>query len=115
MVDRDYINLICSLLSCGEKVQMEFKGSSMQPTIPSPCKILVSKPGEITIGGIYVYITPEPYSSLVCHRLIVQSEEKLFFQGDNRKNIDQFVTRESIIGRCIAYIINDRVFSLEEG
>ena len=115
MVDREYINLICSLLSYEEKVQMDFKGSSMQPTIPNPCKILVSKSGKITIGHIYVYVTPEPYSCLVCHRLIAQSEEKLFFQGDNRRSADQFETRESIIGRCIAYILNNRIVPLEEG
>ena len=74
-----------------------------------------SKSGKITIGHIYVYVTPEPYSCLVCHRLIAQSEEKLFFQGDNRRSADQFVTRESIIGRCIAYILNNRIVPLEEG
>lgn len=114
MIDRNYINLICSLLSFDEKVQMDFQGSSMLPTIPSACKILVTEPKDITVGSIYVYISPEPYSSLVCHRLVAQCEEKLYFQGDNRNNIDQFVTKECVIGKCIAYILNNQMILLDE-
>ena len=113
MVDVQYLIFVRSLLAMGENIQMKFMGSSMLPTIPTDCTILLSKVWELMIGEIYVYISPEPHESLVCHRLVDRQKEYFLFCGDNRHYLDQAISKDRIIGKCIGYIQNGNVVFLQ--
>lgn len=115
MIDLAYVNLVRELVAEGEKVEMEFSGSSMLPTIPMQCKILVGRLRSVEIGKVYVYISSDPYPVLVCHRLVELCGDKLYFCGDNRNCVDPPVIKETIIGRCIAYISDGKVFPIDRG
>ena len=86
-----------------EHLEFTFKGSSMLPTIKPGTRLVVSGYDKLTIGKIYVYIDrdPDSISKIVCHRLYKVNKPMYYFKGDNRRNIDNPIGREDIIGEVV--------------
>ena len=79
---------------------MPFKGSSMLPTIPYSCDIIVSKVRRLKLEDIYIYVDDDPDShiKLVCHRLIKIENCRCYFKGDNRLSFDRPVKITEVRG-----------------
>lgn len=115
MYDITYLYLMQHLISSGERVEMNYRGSSMLPVIPKNCHIVVSRAENLEVGKIYVYASDGPYAALVCHRLVHMENELLLFCGDNRSCYDDLVAISQVIGQCIGYVIGGIFTPLAEG
>lgn len=109
----DMVSIYKELLLHKDFIELNFKGSSMIPTIPYNSLIKVKAAKSIVEGKIYLYsyINTRTFDRMVAHRLISIHNNQYIFKGDNRKEPDSPITRPNIIGEVFAWNNNENCLS----
>lgn len=99
------IELIKAVLESGHEIYLDFRGTSMLPTLQPETKLSLKIPTSLIVGGIYIYVDhdQDSFSKLVCHRLIDKRAEGYIFKGDNRDSLDLPVPKDDIIAEVISW------------
>lgn len=92
------------------------KGNSMYPFLRDNDFVIVKKttPGSLRKGNILVYL--ERNGQHIVHRLVKKGKgDILYLKGDGYNLLPESINRDSIVGRAIGFVRNNRYKPLNRG